>query len=181
MLFLVVGPSGAGKDTLLGLARVALANDAGVRFAQRVITRPADVGDEGHEAVDRAEFARRHDGGGFALSWEAHGLLYGIPIDIEDDLRAGRIVVASVSRTVLKHAVSRYSGRVLEVFAPPEILAERLSMRGREGPEDIARRLLREMPLDPGLDMVRIVNDGTPETGAARMVAVLRLAPGPNA
>ncbi len=181
MLFLVAGPSGAGKDTLLGLARAALADDAGVRFARRVITRLADVGDEGHEAVDRPEFERRRDDGGFALWWEAHGLLYGIPIDIEDDLRAGRVVVASVSRAVLKQAVSSYAARVLEVVAPPEILARRLSARGREGAEDIARRLAREVPLDPNLDVVRILNDGTPEAGAARMVAALRLATGPNA
>ncbi len=173
MLFLVVGPSGAGKDTLLGLAREALAGDPRVRFVRRVITRPAGVGDEGHESVDRMAFERRRDAGGFALWWAAHGLLYGIPIDIEDDLRRGRIVVASVSRAVLKWAVSAYSGRALEVSAPPEKLAERLLARGREGAEDIARRLAREVPLDPGLDVIRIVNDGTPEEGAARMVAAL--------
>ncbi len=173
MLFLVVGPSGAGKDTLLALARTALAGDPRVRFVRRVITRPADVGDEGHEAVDRMAFERRRDGGGFALWWAAHGLLYGIPVDIEDDLRRGRIVVASVSRAVLKWAVSAYSGRVLEVSAPPGKLAERLLARGREGAEDIARRLAREVPLDPELDVIRIVNDGTPEEGAARMMAAL--------
>lgn len=173
MLFLVVGPSGAGKDTLLALAQTALAGDPRVRFVRRVITRPADLGDEGHEAVDGTAFERRRDAGGFALWWAAHGLSYGIPIDIEDDLRRGRIVVASVSRAVLNWAVSAYSGRVLEVSAPPEKLAERLLARGREGAEDIARRLAREVPLDPGLDVIRIVNDGTPAQGAARMVAAL--------
>lgn len=178
MLFLVVGPSGAGKDTLLGLARTALAGDPRMRFVRRVITRPADLGDEGHEAVDRPEFERRRDAGGFAIWWAAHGLLYGIPVDIEEDLRRGLIVVASVSRAVLKDAVSVYSGRILEVSASSEALAERLLARGRESAGDIARRLAREVPLDPGLDVIRILNDGTPEQGATRMIAALRSGPG---
>ena len=174
ILFLVVGPSGAGKDTLLALCRAALDGDPGYRFARRVITRPADTGDEGHESVDPAEFERRREAGCFALWWEAHGLSYAIPNDIEDDLRAGRDVVASVSRVVLKHAVATCSAQILEVSAPLAILAARLAARGREDAADIARRLAREVPLDPDLPVTRIQNDGTPEQGATRMLVALR-------
>ena len=175
MLFLVVGPSGAGKDTLLALCRAALDGDPGYRFARRVITRPADTGDEGHESVDPAEFERRREAGCFALWWEAHGLSYAIPNDIEDDLRAGRdVVVASVSRVVLRHAVATCSAQILEVSAPLAILAARLAARGREDAADIARRLAREVPLDPDLPVTRIQNDGTPEQGATRMLVALR-------
>ena len=173
MLALIAGPSGAGKDTLLALARQRLAGDPRVRFVRRVITRPADVGDEGHEAIDTGGFRRRLDEGDFALWWEAHALLYGIPVDIEADLAAGRTVVASVSRSVLRAASARYTCRVLEVTAAPDILARRLAARGREGAAEIAARLAREVPLPAGLDIVRIVNDGTPDEGANRLVSAL--------
>src|ERR1700758_459495 len=97
MLLLVVGPSGAGKDTLLDAARRALADDPKFRFVRRVVTRAAKAGDEPHETVTEAEFAARE----FALQWQAHGLRYGIPADaIVDDV----VTVANVSRTVIAEA-----------------------------------------------------------------------------
>ena len=58
-LVYVMGPSGAGKDSVLGRARVLLPPKAPVVFAHRYITRPADIGGENHVAVTRAEFAMR--------------------------------------------------------------------------------------------------------------------------
>jgi len=169
----VVGPSGAGKDTLMSGARAALAGDARFRFVRRGITRPAGSGGEEHEALSEAQFASRRDAGGFALWWSAHGLSYGIPRDIEADLARGRVVVANLSRGALAEAATRYSLRVLEITAPVALRAERLAARGREKVADIAARLAREAPLPPGLDVEVVSNDGAREVGVARVLQAL--------
>lgn len=69
ILFVVVGPSGAGKDTLMDGARRALAQGERFGFARRLITRPADAGGEEHEAIDEAGFAALAAAGGLLVSW----------------------------------------------------------------------------------------------------------------
>ena len=176
MLVLVVGPSGAGKDTLLDGARAALGGDPLFVFPRRDITRPAEAGGEDHDPIDEAQFAVREAAGGYALTWRAHGLAYGIPADIADDLALDRTVVVNVSRAVLDAARARFGAlRVLVVTASPEILARRLSQRGRESAADIAQRLARAEAIPvTGDDVVVVQNDGTPQEGVARFLAALR-------
>jgi ribose 1,5-bisphosphokinase len=165
MLVLVVGPSGAGKDTLLNAARDAFRDDSRIHFVRRVITRPADPDGENHEPVTAAEFAARD----FALSWSAHGLLYGIAA-----VDTAPVVVANVSRVVIAAAAAQYPVRVIEVTAPPEILAARLAARGRETADDVARRLGRTAPIPSGVIGETVWNDATLAVGVDRFVAVLR-------
>lgn len=176
MLVAVVGPSGAGKDTLMDGARAALAADPRFRFVRRCITRPADAGGEAHEALTPDAFAARRAQGGLALWWEAHGLLYGIPRDIEDDLAAGRVAIANLSRQTLTEAAARYPLRVLLITAPIELRAARLAARGREAAADIAARLAREAGLPPGLDVETVSNDADVAEGVARVLAALNRA-----
>ena len=179
MFVAVVGPSGAGKDTLMAGARARIGpRDDRFRFVWRSITRPASAGGEDHEALDRDAFLRRRDAGGFALWWEAHGLLYGIPRDIEADLAAGRCAVANLSRSVLEEAHRLFPLLVLEVTAPTAVLAARLAARGREDAVAIAARLAREAPLPDGLRVRRVVNDGAAEAAVAEVVRALLEAAG---
>ncbi len=175
ILFLVVGPSGAGKDTLLEGARAALAGDRRYVFARRVITRPADAGGEDHEAVGTGEFARRRERGDFMAWWSAHDLDYGLPRGLLDDLAAGRNVVANVSRGVIGDiAGSVATVRVVEITAPPDVLAARLENRGREDAGGVAGRLARrgaEAP--PGIAVTTVMNDGTPDEGISRFVEAI--------
>ena len=98
-LVLVVGPSGAGKDTLLGLAKAACADDRNIVFPRRVITREASASEE-NEEVSIGTFQEALTRGEYAMHWEAHGHCYALSRAIDDEIRAGRTVVANVSRTV---------------------------------------------------------------------------------
>ncbi|NKC31510.1 phosphonate metabolism protein/1,5-bisphosphokinase (PRPP-forming) PhnN [Roseomonas sp. BU-1] len=173
MLVPVVGPSGAGKDTLMQAARARLAGDARFVFARRCITRPAEAGGEDHLPMTEDAFLAARDAGAFALWWPAHGLFYGIPVAMEADLAAGRVVVANLSRAVLAEAAARYPVRVLNITAPLPVLAARLEARGREDAADIAARLAREAALPAGLDIATVLNDSTVAEGAARVLATL--------
>ena len=173
MLVAVVGPSGAGKDTLMAGARAHLAGDARFLFVRRSITRPAGAGGEDHRSLTREEFTNARDAGAFALWWEAHGLLYGIPRAIEAEMAMGRIAVANLSRGVLDDAGSRYPLRVLEITAPPDVLAARLAARGREHAAERAARAARGMTLPPGTPVTTILNLGTVEDAVAAVLRVL--------
>ena len=91
-LILVVGASGVGKDTLIVGARAACAAEPSVVFPRRVVTRAATAAED-HDSISEEAFRRAAAAGDFALWWEAHGLCYGIPSTITDDIRAGRRVV----------------------------------------------------------------------------------------
>ncbi|MCJ2085460.1 phosphonate metabolism protein/1,5-bisphosphokinase (PRPP-forming) PhnN [Methylobacterium sp. E-005] len=170
-LVLVVGPSGAGKDTLIRLAREALAGDPRYVFPRRLVTRPPSA-DEDNDEIDAAAFAEGCAAGRFTLHWRAHGLGYAIPAEAGRLAAAGHVVVCNVSRRVVAQA--RAAGlpvSVVEITAPPEILMQRLAARGRAEDGDLAVRLARAVPVAAD---VRILNVGAPEAGAERLVVHLR-------
>ena len=166
----IVGPSGAGKDTLI---RAALVARPDLRLARRVITRPADAGGEDFDGVTLAEFASRRDAGEFALHWQAHGLSYGIP---QAAITGGGTVLFNGSRAALATAKAQVHGlQVILVTAPDAVLAARLAARGREDPADIAERLARaSFALPPGIAATVVINDSSPEQGLARFLAALQ-------
>ena len=169
-LFLIVGPSGAGKDTLIRAARARL--DARFVFARRVITRPDDPDGEDHVAEDAASFETRASAGAFALSWRAHGFAYGIPATIASDLERGKHVVVNVSRDVVEEARARFAPvKVILVKAPPDVLRARLAARGREKESDIGARLTRTREVAPD---VIIVNEGAPEAAIDALLIALK-------
>lgn len=172
---LVVGPSGAGKDTLMDAARAALAQDARIRFARRLITRPAMAGAEDHDSCSEAAFAAAEARGELALSWQAHGLRYGIPAAALADLARGKVVVANISRGAIPQAEALAEHVVVvEITAPIPVLAQRLAARGRESQADIAARLAREAPLTTRLaELVSIRNDRSVAEAAGEFGALL--------
>ncbi|WFU18542.1 phosphonate metabolism protein/1,5-bisphosphokinase (PRPP-forming) PhnN [Bradyrhizobium sp. CB3481] len=170
-LVLVVGPSGAGKDTLLGLAQAASADDPKIVFVRRVVTREASIAED-NEQISLEDFRNAQARGDFAVHWEAHGHAYGLPRSIEDDIRAGRTVVANVSRTVIRALRHAYANVVvISITAPAEVLAERLAMRKRGSDGNIAQRLARTVE-DAEPDAT-IVNVSSAEYHARQLLRII--------
>jgi ribose 1,5-bisphosphokinase len=172
-LVLVVGPSGAGKDTLIAYAREQCRAEANIVFPRRMVTRPASSAED-HATVSAETFEATAAAGGFALWWRAHELSYGVPRSIDGDIRAGRTIVCNVSRTIIAPARARYA-RVAAVLvtAPADLRAARLAQRSRERAESVADRLRRGDALaDVPVDFT-IENVGTPEMAASRLLEII--------
>jgi ribose 1,5-bisphosphokinase len=173
-LVLVVGPSGAGKDTLLGLAKAACLDDGNIVFPRRVITREASASED-NEEVSASTFQEALARNEFAIHWEAHGHCYALPRAIDDDLRAGRTVVANVSRTVIAAVRRGYADVVVvSITAPPNVLAERLAMRARSSDGSIEHRLHRTVEDAAAAPDITIINTGSAEYHARQFVRIIK-------
>jgi ribose 1,5-bisphosphokinase len=182
-LIYVMGPSGAGKDSVLERARTMLSVEAPVAFAHRYITRPADIGGENHVALSRAEFALRRAHGLFAFHWHAHGNDYGIGREIDAWRAAGLTVVVSGSREHYEKVAGSDPGlHPVLITAALDKLRTRLNARGRETAAAAASRLARSDAYSVNdTRLVTIVNDGALDAAAeafVRLLATLRYSPG---
>lgn len=144
-IFVLSGPSGAGKGTLLAYL---FQERPDCTFSVSATTRPRRTGEvDGREYffLTRDEFIARRDKGLF-LEWaEVHGNLYGTLVtEVDARVAAGKVVVLDVDvqggasvRTVRPESVSVF-------IYPPSIdaLHQRLLSRNTDAPEVIAQRLL---------------------------------------
>ncbi|MBD3754340.1 MAG: phosphonate metabolism protein/1,5-bisphosphokinase (PRPP-forming) PhnN [Gammaproteobacteria bacterium] len=174
-LFYVMGPSGAGKDTLLGYARERL-TQAPVIFAHRYITRPVEIAGENHIHLSEAEFTNRLQRGCFKFHWHSHGWDYGLGIEVDSWLQIGLNVVMNGSRGYFEQARLLHPTLVPVVITASEaILRERLQRRGRESGSEIEERIARAKAFER-LDMAngcKIDNSSTIQAAGERFVALL--------
>ena len=141
----VCGPSGAGKDSVLGWAAQELTEQQDIVFARRVVTRAAHPGSD-HDEVSPEQFARLIDGDGLAWRWQAHGFHYGIEARYAAQVAAGRVVVVNGSRDhveALEALEVTAHTRVVQIVTDATQLASRLEKRGRDAPHEVSQRLAR--------------------------------------
>jgi len=138
---LITGPSGVGKDSLLGFAKNHFAGDGKIVFTRRYITRPPDE-NELNYFVDPGAFGLLRDGNFFVSHWRAHGNYYGIAKSEFLPHNGDYLSLVSVSRGAIRD-FERLFDRVitLQLTAGYDILRQRLLVRGREDEEAVAERL----------------------------------------
>lgn len=175
-MIVVVGPSGAGKDTLIDYVLQRLGEHPRLHYVRRVITRSSDAGGELHEGVDDAEFDRRRFAGAFCVSWSAHGLNYGIPASARDSTEGIAVLIANGSRSALCDFAEAFPRLlVINVVARPDVLAARLTGRGRESVGEISRRLERVgLAVLGDFEVVTLDNSGDVGVAGEAFVAIVR-------
>jgi ribose 1,5-bisphosphokinase len=164
LLIYLMGPSGAGKDSLIAALRHA-AGAENLLVAHRYITRPANAQDsEQHIPLSEQEFQRRHQHGLFALNWRAHGCHYAVGVEMDFWMEKGFSVLLNGSRQHLPKARRKYGDRLKPVClaVPLDTLEYRLRARGRENAEQIEARLRRALAYQDGLpdDCLHLENSG---------------------
>lgn len=176
-LVYIIGPSGAGKDSVLLGLRAAWSAAAAAHWARRTITRPAtvDAAAEQHEAVDVPTFEALRRSAAFAMHWQANGLSYGIRHAELAPLHAGRWVFVNGSRAWLPQLLQDWpQSTVVHIGAATEVLAQRLAQRGRETAQDIAARLERQVPLELPPGSIRIENNGALQDAVLALQSALQ-------
>lgn len=177
-LFLLVGNSGSGKDTLIRFVAAGWPPEFPPLYAPcRYITRPAHPS-EPFIPISRDDFTRMRLGGGFFLDWVSYGIDYGLPADIVEYLGRGAPVLVNVSRQVVGAARERYSAtRVVFVKVSYATTAARLLRRGRENPsDDCFQERLRRARHNPDCVAADFIlpNDSDLQTAVEGLTAYMR-------
>lgn len=176
-LIYLFGPSGAGKDTILRRLEETLPLDARVIVARRYITRQADTSGERHTPLSRSAFDDMRRAAKFCMSWESHGLGYGIGRDVQACLAAGVTVLINGSREYLPIVRRDFGNRMTTVLvtASSDVLAARLRQRNRETDDEIAERLERAARFERDMaPNITIHNDGDIESAVQLLTEALQ-------
>jgi guanylate kinase len=167
-----------GKGTIV---RRLLDGDPRLWFSVSATTRPRRAEEvEGRDYVflDREEFERLRDAGGFLEWFDVYGDLKGTPRPpVEEHLAAGRDVLLEVDVQGALAVRGAYPDAVLVFVKAPsrDEQRRRLVERGEDDPEAIERRLARadaEEALADRFDAV-VVNDD-PDRATEEVAAILR-------
>ena len=173
ILFLVVGNSGSGKDSLITEVQKQFPlTEKTLIVPKRVITRPPSPETEDFDSVNESTFLEMKKNGKFVLDWFSYGIYYGIQKTVLEYLDQGHLVVVNVSRQVIDEARKTIpSTKVIFVHVPFEISEARIRERGREDPTAITSRLdrARKNQILQGADFI-VDNSGKLEDAGREML-----------
>jgi guanylate kinase len=173
-LFIISGPSGAGKGTLVKAIAPAVSD---IWVSVSVTTRaprPGEVEGQHYFFISDEEFTRLAETGGL-LEWaEVHGNRYGTPrAAVEQKIAEGRQVILEIDPQGAFQVKSLVPESVLIFIMPPSWaeLHRRLVGRGSETEAQVETRLetaKHELDLVGEYDHV-VINDDVPEASAMLM------------
>jgi guanylate kinase len=143
-VFVITGPSGVGKGTLI---RTLLARIPELEISVSATTRKPRLGEThgvDYHFLDDAEFERRVQAGDFVEHATYSGRRYGtLRSDLDQRLARGAPVVLEIEVQGARQIAETMPEAVRIFIAPPsaEALRTRLVGRGTDAPEDVEKRL----------------------------------------
>ena len=143
-VFVITGPSGVGKGTLI---RGLMQRIPGLELSVSATTREPRPGEQDgvdYHFLSREEFERRVSQGDFVEHADYAGRRYGtLGSELEQRARAGAAVVLEIEVQGARQVRAAVPDAVLVFIAPPSprALRERLLARGTDDPEEVERRL----------------------------------------
>jgi guanylate kinase len=177
-VFVITGPSGVGKGTLIrGLRERVGELELSVSATTRA-PRPGEQDGVDYHFLTREEFDRAVAGGRFVEHADYAGRSYGtLRSELEDRVRNGIPVVLEIEVQGARQ-VRAEMPEALQVFiAPPslEALRTRLVGRGTDDQEEVARRLeVAESELEAQPEFGHVVVNDRLEDALARLTAIVR-------
>lgn len=179
-VFVITGPSGVGKGTLIGeLLRRLDGLDLAVSATTRA-PREGEVDGHDYHFLGREEFDRRALDGEFLEHATYSGNRYGtLRSEVEHRLAAGKSVVLEIEVQGARQVRAAMPEAVLVFIAPPDPVAlrERLEGRGTDSPEAIGERLkTAEIELEAQAEFQHVVVNDDLDRAAAELEAIVRRA-----
>ncbi|HEY8465640.1 MAG TPA: guanylate kinase [Solirubrobacterales bacterium] len=144
-VFVITGPSGVGKGTLISRLRERIPElELSVSATTRK-PRAGEVDGRDYHFLSPEEFARRAEAGEFLEHATFSGNRYGtLRSEVERTLRSGRSLVLEIEVQGARQVRAVMGDEAVLIFiAPPDpkVLRERLAGRGTDSEEAIERRL----------------------------------------
>lgn len=177
-VFVITGPSGVGKGTLIGRLLQAVPDlELSVSATTRA-PRPGETDGRDYHFLTEAEFQRRVEAGEFLEFATYSGNRYGtLRSAVDDRLRAGRSVVLEIEVQGASQ-VRQSMPEAIQIFiAPPDaaVLRERLLGRDTDSAEEIEKRLRRaEVELEARVDFPHVVVNDDVQKAAAELERLVR-------
>ncbi|MHA1680226.1 MAG: hypothetical protein ACTSUE_04415 [Promethearchaeota archaeon] len=174
-LFLIVGNSGSGKDSVLAHAVENWKMECNIIVPRRYITRPESPETEKYHSISRETFDEMDGENLFALKWKSYDILYGVHREILDEIDAGNLVIVNVSRQIIDDTKKRFPDtKLIFVWVPLEVSIQRIRDRGRETEAQVQKRIERAKKHQdqPGADFI-VKNTGTIEEAGNELIKYL--------
>jgi guanylate kinase len=177
-VFVITGPSGVGKGTLIEklldrIPELELSVSATTREP-----RPGEEDGREYHFLSEAEFERRVQAGDFLEHAAYSGNRYGTLREaVEGRLAEGRSVVLEIEVQGARQVRAAMPEAVLIFIAPPDpaALRRRLEGRGTDSPEAIERRLrTAELELEARVEFPHVVVNDEVQKAATALESLVR-------